>query len=147
VRRNALEQFEQVVDVGHEVGEDDVVERLAEVELLAGDRLEAELRMLVAAALDHLRADVDPDAVGGLEPGEQVARAAADLEHAGARRDVEPHQLADEAVVGRVPALPPGLLFGEPVEEGDELGVGIGGDALLGGDRGGHRSLDGSRAE
>jgi hypothetical protein len=103
--------------------------------------------MLTAAAFDHLRADVDPDAVRGLECREQVAGTAADLQHAGARGHVEPHQLADEAVVRRVPALPPGLLFGEPVEEGDELGVGIGGDALLGGDRGGHRKLDGSRAE
>ena len=41
VRRDVGEEGEQVVDVGDEVGEDDVVERLVELERLAGGVLEA----------------------------------------------------------------------------------------------------------
>ena len=45
VRANALEERHEVVDVGDEVGEDDVVERLAELELLSRRLLEPQVRM------------------------------------------------------------------------------------------------------
>ena len=43
--------------------------------------------MALAGELDHPGADVDPDPAAGLERREQVAGAAADLEHRGARPD------------------------------------------------------------
>ena len=57
-------------------------------------------RVLAARLVDEPRRDVDADAVLGLERGQQVAGAAADLEHARARRHDEAHQPLDGAVVG-----------------------------------------------
>ena len=77
--------------------------------------------MLPPRELDHSGADVDAHALRRLERGEHVARTAADLEHAAAGRDVEAHDLLDEAVVEAVAAPPPRFLEGERVEEGPEV--------------------------
>src|SRR5262249_39308327 len=53
-----------------------------------------------------LGAEIYPDAVGWLERGEQIAGAAADLQHALARRDQEAHELVIVGVVGRVDPAP-----------------------------------------
>ena len=137
---DAVEELEQVVHVRHQVREDDVVERLAELQLLAGDALEPELWVLRPRAVDHPLRDVDADADARLQRGEQVARARADLEHPGVFRDVEAHHLGDQPVVRAVPALPAGLLAGEPVEELRQLCVGVRRHALGRGDCGGHEA-------
>ena len=49
---------------GSEVGEDDVVERLVELDVLAAPDLEAKLRMARPRELDLAGADVDSDALG-----------------------------------------------------------------------------------
>ena len=75
-RATRSKSVEQVVHVRHEVGEDDVVERLAELELLAGDALEAELADARSRARSTISLrDVDADADARLQRGEQVARA------------------------------------------------------------------------
>ncbi len=99
MRRDALEEREQVVDVGQEVGEDDVVEALGEPGVLACPLDEAKLRMPLARELDHPAAHVDPDSLAGLERREQVAVAAAELEDGGAGPDVRLRDGADQAVV------------------------------------------------
>ena len=43
--------------------------------------------MRLARLRDHSRAEIDADAIRGLQRGEQIAGAAAELEHAGALRD------------------------------------------------------------
>lgn len=119
-RGDALEDRQQVLRVGHEVAEDDVVEGRVEIDLLAGGDDELELGMAAARELDHAGADVDADAAGRLQRRQQVARPAADLEHARARRDVEAADGLHEPVVGAV-ACPPARLRGrEAVEEARE---------------------------
>jgi hypothetical protein len=135
-----VEQREQVVDVGEQVGEDDVVELLAELEVLAGDVLEAKLGVRLARALDHPARHVDPDADGRLQRREHVAGPRADLEHPGALGHVEAHQLGDQPVVGAVAALPARLLVREPVEERRQLCVGVRLRARWRGDCGGHEA-------
>ena len=97
VAGDGFEQPDQVVHVRHEVAEDDVVERLPEVEVLTRACLQLELRMRRARCLDHLRAEVDADSARRLQRREQVAGAAADLEHRRARQDVEPRDSARSA--------------------------------------------------
>ena len=126
---DAVEERDEVVDERQDVGEDDVVERLAQVEALARHGLEAELRMPRARELDEARAHVDAYADRGLERGQELSRAAADLEDARAGRDLEVMELRDPAVVGAVAAPPLGLLRGEVVEEGRELAI-LGPDGL-----------------
>ena len=136
-----LEQAEQVVHVGHQVGQDDVVERLAEVELLARRGLELEAGMARSRELRHLVAHVDADAVCRLQSGEDVAASAADLEHPLPGRHVEREHLLDETVVRPVAPAPAGLVGGEAVEERCELRV-FGAD----GGRAGARRDGGARA-
>src|SRR5207253_5348781 len=70
--RDALEEREEVEGERHQVGEDDVVECLAERESLARGDLEAKLGMARARECDHAWADVDADARGRFQRCEQV---------------------------------------------------------------------------
>ena len=121
MRSDALEEADDVVDERHEVGEHDEIERLAEVETLAGSALEAQVRMAGARELGHARADVDSHTHGRLECSEEVSRAGPDLEHAAPGRYLEPVELADEPVVGAVAAAPALVRGSERVEEGGEV--------------------------
>lgn len=66
------EERHEVVHVGHEVAEDDVVEGLAEVELLVGPDSEVEFGMPRLSKLHRDRAEVDPDSATRLERREEV---------------------------------------------------------------------------
>ena len=70
------EELEQVVDVRHQVGEDDVVERLAELAAPRRGPVSNRSSGCPARARSTIPcADVDADADARLERGEQVARA------------------------------------------------------------------------
>src|SRR5207249_1675428 len=111
---DALEQSQQVVGEGHQVGENDVVELLAELERLAGPNLEAKFGMTRARELDHPGTDVDADSGGRLQRGKQIAGPRADLEHARPFRNLEAVDLRDEAVVRSIASAPARLVLREP---------------------------------
>ena len=76
------------------------------------------LRVAGFRARQGLRPEIDADAVGRLERREQVAGAAAELEHPLARRNQEAHELDIVLVIGSVELAPAFLL----VERGLDLG-------------------------
>ena len=55
---------------------------------------------------DGLGAEIDADAVGGFQRGEQVAAAAAQFQHPLAGRDQEPHELVVVLVVCGIELAP-----------------------------------------
>jgi len=117
-----LERALHVVQVADDVGQDDVVERFVCGQVLDVVDVEGEGGVLPAGDLDDLRADVDTDAPGRFEGGEQVPRPAADLEHGGSRRDVEPDDPLDRFVVVPVLPLPPVGLRRLRVQQGHQGG-------------------------
>ncbi len=118
-----IEERHQVVDVRHDVGEHDHVERLAERDVLAGPVDETQPGKALACELELLAAHVHADTDGGLQCRKQLACPTPDLEHALARWDVEPVDVRDEPVVRAVASLPALRCVGERVEERLELGV------------------------
>ncbi len=118
------EQPDEVVDVRDEVGEDDVVERPVELDVLARPDLEAKLRMARPRGFDLAGADVDSHALRRRERGEQVAAAAADLEHGRPGLDDRLVESRDQLVVAL--ARPPRAGRGELVEGVRDRGVGVG---------------------
>ena len=109
-RRQTRELLDHGLDVPHvvdQVGGDDHVERafdLAEVVNVGVD--EAELGMAVPGTGDHLGGEIDTGAFGGLQRGEQVTAAAAQLQDALAGTDQELVYLVNVAVVVVTPARP-----------------------------------------
>ena len=55
---------------------------------------------------DRFRAEIDADAVGRLKRGQQIAAAAAELQHSLARRDQKSHELAVVLAIGGVEVVP-----------------------------------------
>ena len=108
--RDVVEDREQIVGEGNEIREEDVVELLGSCEVLRRRLNEFELRMPLCRSLDHRTADVDTDTPGRLDRRQQVARAAAELEHGGIPRDEKARNRFDEAVI-RAGALAPALLL------------------------------------
>jgi hypothetical protein len=120
---NAVEKSEQVIDVRHEVGENDVVEGRAEVRILGRAGLEAKSGMPAPCGRNHLRADVDPDTLPWLEGREEIAGAATELQHRGTRRhDCLVNRLHELVIAGARP--PPARASGcEVVERLHDVGV------------------------
>ena len=79
--------------------------------------------MARAGEIDHPGADVDADAAGGLQGGEQIAPRAADLEDRGTRGHVETDDLLDTLVIVAVPPLPALVVRRLGVEKADQLGL------------------------
>ena len=120
---DVAEEGEQVVDERQQVGEDDVVERVAEVDVLAGADFEPELRMPRSRELDHAGADVDADSDSRCERCEQIAGAAPDLEHRGIRRHDRLVDRRNQVVVAARTPAPASLLRRELVERLRDDGV------------------------
>ena len=81
----ALEHAPDIPQVVHDVRENDVVERLVEVEIFNGAIDEVNLGMALARLFEHPVGEVDAHASRGSERREQVAVAAPELEHASPR--------------------------------------------------------------
>src|SRR5437660_213063 len=60
--------------------------------------------MTDARAGDRLRREIDPDTHAWLERSQQVARSAADFEHAGAGRHLPPEYRREPAMIVRAPS-------------------------------------------
>ena len=102
-----------------EVARHDRVEDAAfRLEGLDVRRLEAQPRVALPRALDHRRGEVHAEAAVRIrrEGGEQIARAAAELEDARAGSDESPAELLDRAVVAGAPRPPPDSLGGQRIE-------------------------------
>ena len=123
VRGDVAEEREQVVDVGHEVGEDDVVEGLAELELLArlGSKLELRMpRPRASSTIPGLTSTPRPRA--GSSAASRSPFAAPDLEHRRARaHDRLVHGLDQPVIAARASARAARL--GEAIERLRHLGV------------------------
>ena len=115
--RDVVEDRQQIVGEGNEIREEDVVELLGSCEILGRSLNELELRMPVCRSLDHRAADVDADAPGRLDRRQQVARAAAELEHRGIPGDEEARKRLDETVIRAGAPAPALLLRRDRVEE------------------------------
>jgi hypothetical protein len=85
---DAVQLLEEPLHVGGEiqrVGNDDAVERLAEREGLAGLHKKLRAGHAGAGGGELAGGEIDADFAAGADPGQEFARAAADLEHAGFR--------------------------------------------------------------
>jgi hypothetical protein len=76
-----LEGLLDILQVADHVGEDDIIERFGEGQVLRVAFQENEGRVFRPGDLDHLRADVDPDPTVRREGMEQVPRPAPDDQH------------------------------------------------------------------
>ena len=123
LRQRLLEIIQEPDGVGH----DDVVERSLErsneggVLDIAGDELER--GVAGARHVDHALGKIDADAARGLEPSQQVAGRASELEHPRALADDEAHEIAVVVEVGGV--------GGDPRVARVRPGVGEGADRAL----------------
>ncbi len=97
MRAHPLEQREQVVDERHQVGEDDVVERLAQVERLARRDLEAQVRMSFPRECDERGAEVDPDSRAGSSAASRSPPPAPTSSTLAPGWNVEAHDALDQA--------------------------------------------------
>ncbi len=137
-RRDGLERALDVGEardhVDHEHDVEGAAQRFQHVRIGAVPLLEGEggIGMGLARGGDRRAGEVDPHAPAGLEGGEQVAGAAADVEHALAGGDPRPQHPGQ--VLVEVPARARGA--------GDSLGMGLveGADLLDDGLLGGGRS-------
>src|SRR5215472_17893302 len=99
-RAELMDQPQRAVNVlehADGVGDHDVIERTfyprKRRRLLDIVEHEGEAGMPRSRALNRLRAEVDADTIAGFKRGEQIARAAAELQHPLARRYQEAHVL------------------------------------------------------
>ena len=80
-------------------------------------QLEGEVGMPCARLLDHARGNVDAESFGGLERGQKLALAAADLDHLHPRRDQEFVDFDQTALVVAAEPLPAFRAIGVIVPE------------------------------
>jgi hypothetical protein len=92
------------------IGNDDVVERPFDRRQRCGildvAEQETEIGMAGVRGGDRRGTEIDADAVGGLQRGEQVAVAATQFQHPLAGRDQEPHELVVVLVVCGIDLAP-----------------------------------------
>jgi hypothetical protein len=85
-----------VLDRSDRVGEQNdvegTVERIEHYRILDVTDMEFEMWMPAASFVDHRRAEVDADAAAGVQSGEDVTGAAAEVEHALVGTDEEPQK-------------------------------------------------------
>ena len=116
VGSNSIEEGDKVVCVRDEVGKDDHVECLAEVELFTRAVHESKLGISPSGGVDHSVAQIDADAAGRPQCGKQITGSAADFQHRLARGNMKAIHVLDKLVVTAVPAAPPVRLRREAIE-------------------------------
>ena len=112
------EELPRVVEVAHDVAENDVVEGPRERELLDVAADESELRVTAPGLRDDSLRDVDAHAERRLQRSEQIAVAAAQVEDARARRHVVTNVAVQVLVVEAVPRAPAPARHGRVPQRG-----------------------------
>ena len=98
-RLQPLEHRLHVRQVVHQIGQEDVIEFLGDGEFSRIGHLEIQFRMALAGQRDHRRAEVHAHAARRFDRRQQIAEAAAHLQHPQSRRHPEGIMLAQQLLV------------------------------------------------
>src|SRR5581483_7074701 len=116
-RATVLEDGEDIVGEGDEIGHHDRVEGLLDDEVFGSPRVQFELWMTPSCHLDHLVADVDADSTCRSNRREQTSGTAAKLENRGAFGNMEAKGRFHQPSVRAGATGPATLLAGKLIEE------------------------------
>ena len=98
---DVIEQGHQIVYVRHEIGQNDHIERLPELDVFTRRLDEPQLRMTPTSLVDHRAAQIHADATCGREGREEISRPASDLEHGSPGWHVKPIDVLDQIIDSR----------------------------------------------